>query len=170
MRRVSVRQRSSPSASSWASPVDDPDLPTVCAVFPASTKSAFHRWIACSETYLSSTRSLRDRHLPGEHRQHDPGLRLRRNHGADVPSASLIYRPKCPHNRPAKKLEAGHLESTPSARNIKQSLDRHSATMVMTQETSEAGLRRSALLRPDLGDVDVTMWTVLSGLKRRAKR
>jgi hypothetical protein len=42
--------------------------------------------------------------------------------------------------------------------------------MVMTQETSEAGLRRSALLRPDLGDVDVTMWTVLSGLKRRGKR
>jgi len=68
------------------------------------------------------------------------------------------------------KLEAGHLESRPSARNIKQSLDRHSATIVMTQETSEAGLRRSALLRPDLGDVDVTMWTVGSGLKPRGER
>ena len=85
-------------------------------------------------------------------------------------TASYTLKSDEPHNRPAKKLEAGHLESTPSARNIKQSLDRHSATIVMTQETSEAGLWRSALLRPDWGDVDVTMWTVLSGLKRRAKR
>ena len=62
------------------------------------------------------------------------------------------------------------LESTPSARIIKRSLDRHSTTIVMTQATSEAGLTRSALLRPDSRNVDVTKWTVLSGLKHRAKR
>ena len=69
-----------------------------------------------------------------------------------------------------------HHQEEPAALNqqlpriIKRSLDRHCTTIVMTQETSEAGLTRSALLRPDSRNVDVTMWTVLSGLKHRAKR
>ena len=90
---------------------------------------------------LSFTRSLRDRQLSSEDRQHDPRLHLRQEHWRTPhPSPPSLRRRLCPHNQPAKKFDAGqdHPTRKPTAR----------SGLATERQPAEARRRGPRLCRP----------------------